>query len=98
MAGGADRAMLAFLTSFEQVRADLPRYQATLRSVGIPAMIAWGEHDEILLAAEQAPRLAALLDVPLERVHMLPEGAHYIQEENAPVLAELVDAFMEQEL
>lgn len=98
MAGGADRAMLAFLTSFEQIRADLPRYQATLRGVEIPAMIAWGQHDEILLAGEQAPRLAALLEVPLERVHMLPDGAHYVQEENAPVIAELVDAFLKQAL
>jgi pimeloyl-ACP methyl ester carboxylesterase len=94
LAGGADRAVLAFMSDLERIRADLPRYQRTLGSLEIPAMIAWGEQDEILLADGQVPRLAELLSVPPERVHRLEGCAHYVQEECAPQLAEHIGAFM----
>ncbi len=95
MAGGADAAVLAFMSSFETVRADLPRYQATLRDLDIPAAIIWGEHDDILLADEQVPRLTTLLEVPPEHVHVLEDGKHYIQEECAPQIAEHMQSFLE---
>ena len=98
IAAGTDLAILAFMTSFEQVEADLPRYQATLRSLDIPAMIIWGEHDDILLADEQVARVAALLEVPFERVYVLGDGKHYIQEECSPQMCELVDGFMRMPL
>jgi haloalkane dehalogenase len=94
LSAGAGLAMLALSSSLDQVRADLPRYQATLRALDLPAMIIWGAEDEILLAEEQAPRLAALLEVPMDRVHLLEDGKHTIQEDNAPEIADLVDAFM----
>ena len=96
IAGGADRAVLAFLSSFEQVRTDLPRYQATLAGLDVPAIIIWGANDPILLADEQVPRFAEILEVPAERVHLLEDGKHYIQEECAPQIAEHLDEFMEQ--
>jgi haloalkane dehalogenase len=94
MAGGADRAVLAFLSSFEQIRAELPRYQATLGGLELPAMIAWGVEDEILRAEPQVSRLASLLSVPPERVHRLEGCKHYLPEECAPQLAEHIGAFM----
>ncbi len=96
MVGGADRAVLAFLSSFEQVSRDLPRYQATLAGLDIPAIIIWGAHDHILVADEQVPRFAELLGVPPERIHLLEDGKHYIQEECAPQIAEHVDGFVGQ--
>jgi len=96
LAGGAERAVLAFLSSFEQVKADLPRYQATLAGLDVPAIIIWGAHDHVLLADEHVPRLAEILEVPSERIHVLEDGKHYIQEECAPQIAEHLDGFMEQ--
>ncbi len=95
MAGGADKAVLAFMMSFERIHADLPRYQATLASFDRPALIVWGEDDEILQAEEQVPRLAKLLALPPERVVRLEGCKHYIQEECAPQIGRHLGAFLD---
>jgi len=94
IAEGAHRAMLDFLMSFEEVEASLPRYQATLAGLELPALLIWGEHDEILDAQQQASRLARQLEVPEDRQHLLAQGKHYIQEECAPEICELVDSLV----
>ncbi len=91
---GAHRPILAFLSSFDAIRDRLPEMQRALRESGVPALIVWGARDTVLRHRQLVPRLAAELDVPDERIHLLRDGKHFIAEEHAAHIAALVTGFV----
>jgi len=87
--GDGGRAFLRIMRGFERTREKRDLYVSTLRDVPYPVQIVWGADDPALKLAvhgEQA-RLAAELD----EIHALP-AKHFLQEDQAPAVAERVAA------
>ena len=85
------QAFLKIMRGFELTRAKRDLYVGALRSERYPVQIVWGEADPTLKVAvhgEQARRAAGL-----KEIHRLP-GKHFIQEDNASALADLIVAFV----
>ncbi|MBT3273504.1 MAG: alpha/beta hydrolase [Spirochaetales bacterium] len=78
---GADKAYLAFMTSFDSVRARLPLYRKTLRSNQIPSIIIWGAQDETLNGEESIPLFQEDLGIPSENIYIREDAKHLIMEE-----------------
>ncbi|MBS1885703.1 MAG: alpha/beta fold hydrolase [Actinobacteria bacterium] len=81
------RAFLRIMRGFERTGQKRVLYESALRDVPYPVQIVWGERDPALKLAvhgEQARRAAGL-----ETVHRLP-GKHFLQEDQAPAIAELI--------
>ena len=84
------RAFLKIMRGFELTRAKRDLYVGVLRSTRYPVQVVWGAADpalKITSRGEQA-RLAARLD----EIHRLP-GKHFLQEDQAPALAERIATF-----
>ena len=89
--GDGGRAFLQIMRGFELNRTKLDLYVGVLRSERYPVQIVWGEADPTLKVAthgEQARRAAGL-----NEIHRLP-GKHFLQEDNAPALADLILALV----
>ena len=87
--GGA--AFLKIMRGFELTRAKRDLYVGLLGSGAFPIQAVWGEADPALkigLQGEQVRRAAGL-----EQLHRLP-GKHFLQEDQAPAIADLVAAFI----
>jgi pimeloyl-ACP methyl ester carboxylesterase len=83
------RAFLRIMKGFETTAEKERLYFETIRSLAPHTQLVWGRHDPALLMEDQGEkiRVGAGLDeiIPLE-------GKHFLQEDNAPELAELVAA------
>ena len=81
------RAFLKIMRGFERTRAKQDLYVGALRDVPYPVQIVWGAKDPALPLAKhgEAARRAAGLD----EIHALP-AKHFLQEDQAPALAEHV--------
>jgi haloalkane dehalogenase len=85
--GGA--AFLRIMRGFERTPAKRALYERAVRDVPYPVQVVWGERDPALKLAvhgEQARRAAGV-----ETVYRLP-GKHFLQEDQAPAIAERVAA------
>ena len=85
------QAFLKIMRGFELTAAKQDLYVGALRSEHYPVQIVWGEADPTLTVAvhgEQARRAAGL-----NEIHRLP-GKHFLQEDNASALADLIVAFV----
>lgn len=83
------RAFLKIMRGFERTRAKRELYVGTLRDVPYPVQIVWGADDPVFKLAvhgEQARRAAGL-----DEIHTVP-GKHFLQEDQAPAVAERVAA------
>jgi haloalkane dehalogenase len=79
------------MRGFELTQTKRELYVQALRSDRYPVQIVWGEADPTLKLAvhgEQARQAAGL-----DEIHRLP-GKHFLQEDNAPALADLVLALV----
>jgi len=86
------QAFLKIMRGFELTRTKRDLYVGVLRSERYPVQIVWGEADPTLKVAvhgEQARRAAGLSEI-----HRLP-GKHFLQEDNAPALADLILALVQ---
>jgi haloalkane dehalogenase len=83
------RAFLRIMRGFERTRAKRDLYVGTLRDVPYPVQIVWGADDPALTLKRhgEEARLAAGLD----RIHTVP-AKHFLQEDQAPAVAERVTA------
>ncbi len=86
---GDDRgaAFLRVMRGFERTREKRDLYVSAVRDVPYPVQVVWGERDPALTLArygELARRAAGL-----ETIHRLP-GKHFLQEDQAPGIAEHV--------
>jgi haloalkane dehalogenase len=83
------KAFLRIMRGFERTREKRDLYVSTLRDVPYPVQIVWGAEDPALKLSEQgeATRRAAGLD----EIHTVP-AKHFLQEDQAPAIAERVAA------
>jgi haloalkane dehalogenase len=87
--GDGGRAFLRIMRGFERTRAKRQLYAGTLRDVPYPVQVVWGEKDPALRVdrhGEDVRRIAGL-----EQIHRLP-AKHFLQEDQAPAVAERVAA------
>jgi pimeloyl-ACP methyl ester carboxylesterase len=83
------RHFLRIMRGFERTAEKAARYRGALRDVPYPVQIVWGAEDPALKLAvhgEQARRAAGL-----EEIHTVP-AKHFLQEDQAPAVAERVAA------
>ncbi len=85
------RAFLQIMRSFETTQAKQDTYAAAISNHDLPKQVIWGEHDPALSIDThgEAARRVAEVDV----IHRLP-GKHFLQEDNAGAIADLVAAFV----
>ena len=83
------RAFLRIMRGFERTAEKQALYVGALRDAPYPVQVVWSERDPALrlaLHGEQARQAAGV-----DRIHVLP-GKHFVQEEQAPAIAERVAA------
>jgi haloalkane dehalogenase len=81
------RAFLKVMRGFERTAEKQALYESAVRDVPYPVQIVWGEDDPALkltVHGEQVRRLAGL-----DQIHTVP-AKHFLQEEQAPAIAEHV--------
>jgi haloalkane dehalogenase len=81
------RAFLKIMRGFERTPEKRALYEATVRDVPYPVQVIWGAKDPALklsVQGEQARRITGVHDL-----HLLP-AKHFLQEDQAPALAELI--------
>ena len=86
-------AFLKIMRGFERTRAKRDLYVGAVRDVPYPVQIVWGADDPALTLEKRGEeaRLAAGLD----EIHTLP-AKHFLQEDQAPAVAERVAALARQ--
>lgn len=85
------RAFLRIMRGFELTREKRDAYVGLLGSGAFDVQVVWGEHDPALPLATHGE--AARRATGVEHVSLLP-GKHFLQEDNAPAIAELVRALV----
>ena len=86
------RAFLKIMRGFERTAEKQARYRAVVASDRYPVQVVWGEQDPALkigVHGEVARRVAGL-----DTIHRLP-AKHFLQEDQAPALAQLIATFAE---
>lgn len=83
------RAFLRIMRGFERTPAKRRRYEGVLRDVPYPVQIVWGADDPALSIRGEGEKVRrAAPDAPF---HALP-GKHFLQEDQAPAIADRVAA------
>ncbi len=83
-----------FITHFDDIQQALPVYQQKFVDLDIPTTIIRWAHDKILVGADQIPTLAQALKVQEQDIHILDDAAHFVQEEKAEEIVELISEFV----
>jgi len=91
---GTTRAFRQFAKSFDHTFAQSDRYRAALRRADMPAMIIWGQRDPILSHAELPARFARDLRIPPERISILADASHFLQEDQPDAIAQRIVEFV----
>jgi haloalkane dehalogenase len=89
------RAFLRIMRSFELRREKRDLYVSTLRDARHPVQVVWGAKDPTLTLEREGEQARAAAGV--DQIHELP-GRHFLQEDQAPALAELVSALADAQL
>ena len=89
------RAFLRIMRGFERTREKRDLYVSTLRDARHPVQVVWGAKDPTLTLKREGEQARAAADV--DRIHELP-GKHFLQEDQAPALAERVAALADAQL
>ena len=87
---GKTRAMYYF---FSQTCNELPDYSEVIKSIDIPTLVIWGEHDEMLVWKDEAKAVTADLNIKEENIHLL-DAKHFIQEEKPKEINALILNFL----
>jgi haloalkane dehalogenase len=87
------RAFLRIMRGFERTAAKQALYESALRDVPYPVQVVWGARDPALPAAKQGE--AARRIAGLDRIHKVP-AKHFLQEDQAPAVADYVAALAER--
>ena len=91
---GTTRPFRQFVTSFEYTFGNLGRWAAALRRLTVPAMVVWGGKDRILNAEKQIRQFAQDLAIPPDRIVVLADANHFLQEDRGPEVADRIAAFV----
>lgn len=88
MRGDNGLAFLDIMRGFELTPEKSEHYRGAVQGVPYPVQIVWGEHDNALTLAKAGRRAEEITGVTAA---LLP-GGHFLQEEQAPELADLIRA------
>lgn len=94
---GTTRAFRVFARNLDATMAQFPRYADALRRLDVSASIIWGTEDPVLRVERIVARFAADLGIPAERVHLLDEASHFLQEDRPHDVARLIGDFVKAE-
>jgi len=86
---GKTNALYTFFTTNTKA---IPDYSATLKKIKIPVQVIWGADDKILVWNKQAAAVTKDLTMEDNNIHIL-EKNHFLQEEAAPKLIQLITNF-----
>ena len=84
-----------FLTSIPDIKSSLSNYNQALAQAKPRTLIIWGKKDSFLLDEKQVPLFVQHLEIPPERVFILEDAKHFIQEENPHEIADYINEFLE---
>jgi len=87
--GDGGRAFLDIMRRYETTAKKERLYLETLKNRSYPAQVIWGEHDPALKIGRYGTE--AQRSVGVDTIHRVP-GRHFLQEDNAPAIADLVAA------
>jgi pimeloyl-ACP methyl ester carboxylesterase len=87
------RAFLKIMRGFERTRAKRDLYVSAIRDVPYPVQVVWGADDPALTLAKRGEQ--ARLAAGLDEIHTVP-AKHFLQEDQAPAVAERVAALAQQ--
>lgn len=91
---GTTRPFRQFVTSFEYTFGNLERWAAALRRLTVPALVIWGGKDRVLNAEKQSRQFARDLAIPPDRIVVLADANHFLQEDRGPEVADRIAAFV----
>ena len=91
---GTTRPFRQFARTFGYTFANLDRWAAALHRLDAPALVIWGLLDPVVNGLKQSRQLARDLAIPEDRIHLIPDANHFLQEDRGPELAELIRAFI----
>ncbi|WP_309052818.1 alpha/beta fold hydrolase [Streptomyces sp.] len=89
---GQDAIQLDLIADYGSNFTLYPAFQEYFRTSRVPLLAVWGEGDEIFVPAGAE---AFRRDLPGAEIHLLPTG-HFALETHAPLIAELIDGFLER--
>lgn len=78
---------------FTQTCNNSPDYSDVITKADIPAMVIWGEDDEILQWQPQADKVKKSLSISDEDIHLI-DAKHFIQEEQPELVNKLIIEFL----
>ncbi len=87
MINGGAASYRTLLFSVNDLKAEFPRYQQTIRNSHIPASILWGEQDAFLSVKTQMPLLKMAFGVADEDVIILKGAKHLVADERPEEIA-----------
>jgi len=94
MQEGADSALYAFMTSFDEQRFQRLEQQITnLEAFTGDTLVLWGGQDKVL-TTEQLPQLQAVLDIRPGNINIFADNAHFIAEEIPSILSDKISVFL----
>ncbi len=94
---GTTRPFRQFARTFKYTFGNLDRWAAALRRLGVPALVIWGALDQVLDGSKQSRLFARDLAIPDDRIHLISDANHFLQEDHGPEVAERISAFMRQQ-
>ena len=94
MREGADSALYAFFTGFDDARfSRLESNIEALKNFKGRAQILWGEQDKVL-TVDQFPQLTAALKIDFDDITVYPDNSHFLPEEIPETLNAKIKAFL----
>ncbi|MFE0735238.1 alpha/beta fold hydrolase [Streptomyces sp. NPDC058855] len=89
---GQDAVQLDLIADYGSNFALYPAFHEYFRTSRVPLLAVWGEGDEVFVPAGAE---AFRRDLPDAEIHLLPTG-HFALETHAPLIAGLIDDFLER--
>ena len=91
---GKTRGMYYFFTN---TCNSLPNYNTVIKNLNIPKLLIWGKWDEFLVLSKIKEKVIKDLNLSEENIHII-EAKHFIQEEKAKEINNLILAFLKNQL
>lgn len=86
-----NRAYYQFVSDFDTVQKSVQKNMKTISELDLPTTIIRWVNDPILVASEQISVLQKLLEIPDEKIHVLKNATHFIQEEASDEIVEILN-------
>ncbi len=84
----------SLLSQIPDIEEKLPFYQEVFQRVALPTLVIWGKKDETLKSEEAKEYFLNKLGLSSSDLHLIEEGNHLIQDENAEFVAQKILEFL----